>query len=279
MIVLLGFLVGWLMVGLLIAAVCIVIPAIISLKFCLFQSYDKAEVNYRSLKIGYLTFFKSLKVYFVVILKPLLLALLVGIIGYSFFLSSAINLASQTMPDLLTSLANQDTFIYVYEEMLAVEGVKNILTIGSIVSGVVGYLVYFSLKLKRDFIPFISFEMPITSERAVSINKKILKGNYLKFFINQFLILLMLLIPGGLAYLTYSLLSMNEVYSDLTLTLLTSIVFFVTAGPVVILKQLHYIYSYKNYSKPYQEDFEDELKNVIKEIEELQKMINKKDDK
>ena len=46
-----------------------------------------------------------------------------------------------------------------------------------------------------------------------------------------------------------------------------------------MIKQLHYIHSYKEYSKPYKEDFDNELKNVIKEIEELQKIINKKDEK
>ena len=52
--------------------------------------------------------------------------------------------------------------------------------------------------------------------------------------------------------------------------------FCVLAGVVALIKQLHYIYNYRSYSKPFKEDFDNELKNIIKEIEDLQKKINKK---
>ncbi len=278
-IVFIGVLIGQSILGMLLAGIIIIIPAIISLKFCLYQSYDKAQVEYRSLKIGFLTFFKSIRIYFVVILKPFFVALLVGIISYSFFLTGAINVASETIPNIQEALSNYDTFVYTYEEMLKIEEVKNLLDVGNIISLIIGYFVYFSLKLKRDFIPFIAFEMPINSKRAINMNAKILKGKYFQFFINNLIIVLLFLLPLGLAYLTNTWLSSYEVLSASTIYLLSALVFCVVSSPLCTLKQFHYIYAYKSYSKPYKEDFDNELKNVLKEIQELQKFIDKNDEK
>ena len=279
MIVLVGIMLGQMVIGMFLASIIVIIPAIMSLKFCAFQSHSKDEVDYRSLKIGFLTFFKSIKVYFIVILKPLLIALLTGVFVYSFFMSFGISEASKTIPNIMEELSNYDTFTYAHEEMLQIASVKKILTIGSVVSVIVGYLVCFTLKLKRDFIPFIAFEMPINSKRAVSMNEKILKGNFIKFFISNLLVTLMFAIPIGAAYLTNVGMTSNEVFSSTTISLMSCVVFCVFAGPVAMIKQLHYSYAYKSYSKPFKEDFDSELKNVIKEIEELQKIIDKNDEK
>jgi hypothetical protein len=111
------------------------------------------------------------------------------------------------------------------------------------------------------------------------MNERILKGNYFKFFISNLLVVFMFVIPTGGAYLTRNLLASNEVLSATTITLISGLVFCILSGPVAMIKQLNYIHSYKEYSKPYKEDFDNELKNVIKEIEELQKIINKNDEK
>jgi len=272
MIVFIGIFVGQAMVGLLLGFIIVIIPAIISLKFCIYQSYDKPTVEYRSLKIGFLTFFKSIKVYFVVILKPLLIGLLVGIITYSFFLEPALMIAKETMPNILESLSDYETFMYAYEEMLQIKEVQKIVNIGMVVSALVGYLTFFCLKLKRDFIPFVAFEMPINSKRAISMNSKMVeKKNYFKFLIPNLAILLMLVIPGALVYLAKIGLETNEVFSPTTIELLLTLLFVISASPIITLKQLHYIYAYKSYSKPFKEDFNNELKNVIKEMEELAK--------
>ena len=190
-IVTIAFLIGQSLVGMLIAFVAIIVPAIISLKFCVFQAYDKPQVEYRSLKIGFITFFKSIKIYMIVILKPLLIGSLVGLGVMYLFTIPAVNIASKTMPNLLETMYDAETFMYIYEDMLKIEEVKSLLTIGSVVSLILGYLVFFALKLKRDFIPFVAFEMPITSKRAVAMNEKVLKGNYFKFFLSNFIVLLM----------------------------------------------------------------------------------------
>lgn len=278
-IVFLAILVGLTFIGIPIAFIVLVIPAIISLKFCCFQSYDKPQVEYKSFKLGFLTFFKSIKIYFVVILKPLLIGLLVTLAILYVFTYSAIDIASETMPNLLQSLSNRDTLIYTYEEMLKIDEVKRLIDIGIITSLIGGYLVMFSLKLKRDFIPFVAFEMPITSKRAVSMNYKVLKGRYFKFFISNFVILLMFIIPGAITHLVYNGLASNPVYSEFTLIAASSAIMCVLSSPIVTFKQLHYIHSYKELSKPFKEDFDNELKNVIKEIEELQKMIDKNEEK
>lgn len=269
-----GVLIGRTMIGMLLAYIIIAIPAIISLKFVAFQSYDKQKVEYRSLKVGFMTLFKSIKIYFIVVLKPFFIGLLIGIIVYSIFLSQGINIASETIPNLMETLAQRSTFEYAYEEMLSIKKVKNLLNIGEIVSLVVGFLVYFCLKLKRDFIPLMAFEMPISSKRAITMNEKILKGKYVKFLITSLLVVLLFAIPGGLAYLTKYLMSRNEVFSSTTIFFISAIVFCILSAPIILYKQLFYIASYKEYSKPFKEDFDNELKNVIKEIEELQKMIN-----
>lgn len=270
----LGILIGRTMLGMLLAYIVIAIPAIISLKFVVFQSYDKPKVEYRSLKVGFMTLFKSIKIYFIVVLKPFLIALLVAILTYSIFLSIGINIGSQTIPNLMETLANQTTFEYAYDEMMSIASVKNIVVIGEIVAAVIGFLVFYSLKLKRDFIPFMAFEIPISSKRAITMNEKILKGKYIKFLLTNFCILLLFAVPGGLAYLTGFLMSKNEVLSVNTIFFISMVVFCVVAAPIVLFKQLFYIWSYKEFSKPFKEDFDNELKNVIKEIEELQKMIN-----
>lgn len=278
-IIFLGTLIGQTVVGMLIAFIAIMIPAIISLKFCTFQSYDKPQVEYKSLKIGFLTFFKSIKIYFVVILKPLLIGLLFTVLILYVFTYSAINIALDVMPNLLDSLANSETMIYAYEEMMEIEEVKNLINIGTLVSIIVGFLVMFSLKLKRDFIPFVAFEMPITSKRAIAMNNKVLKGRYLKFFLSNFIILLMFLVPGTITYIVYTALASNPVYSAFTILAVCSAVMCVLSSPIITLQQLHYIHSYKELSKPFKEDFDNELKNVIKEIEELQKIIDKNEEK
>ena len=164
--------------------------------------------------------------------------------------------------------------------MMKIEKVSNLLNIGMIVSIAVGYLVYFCLKLKRDFIPFVAFEMPINSKRAIAMNSKVLeKKRYLKFLVINLLILAMCVIPAGVAYLTRMGLETNEVLSLNTIDLLTVLVFIILVSPIITLKQLHYVYAYKSYSKPFKDDFNNELKNVIKEMEELAKKINEKEEK
>ena len=278
-IVFIGVLVSYFLTGMLLAYIIVIIPAIMSLKFCVFQSYGKEKIEYRSLKIGFITFFKSIKIYGIVILKPLLIAFLIGCLIFSGFLSNAITIASETIPNLVEALSNYDTFIYTYEEMIAIDKVRNIMNIGLIVSFTIGYLIYFAFKLKRDFIPFVAFEMPMTSKRAIAMNEKVLKGSYLKFFVSNLIVTLLFVAPIGLALLTGKALSSNEVLSSTTIALVSSLIFCVFAGPIATIKQLHYISSYKTYSKPFKEDFDNELKNVIKEIEELQKIIDKKDEK
>ena len=278
-IIFIGFLLGYFFIGVLFAYIAVMIPAIISLKFCVFQSYNKEQVEYKSLKIGFLTFFKSIKVYSMVVLKPILIGLLVGVMVYSVFLSNAINVASEFIPNLMEALQNYDTFQYTYKEMLEINDVSKILDVGLIVSILVAYIVYFSIKLKRDFIPFVAFEMPITSKRAIDINKRVLKNQYFKFFLNSFIIVLIALIPVGLSIGSAKLLSLNKTFSETTIILVSALILCITIAPVALIKQLHYVYAYKSHSKPFKEDFDNELKNVIKEIEELQKIINKKDEK
>ena len=278
-IVFVGILIGQVFLGLLIPFILIIIPAIISLKFCVFQACNKEQVEIKNLKIGFVTLFKSIKVYSVVILKPLLIGLLVGLCVLYLFTIPAVNIASETMPNLFESLYTSETIMYTYKEMLQIDEVRNLINIGSLVSIIVGYLVYFSLKLKRDFIPFVAFEMPINSKRAITMNNKVLKGKYLKFFLNNFIVLLMFIVPGAITLLVYKLLAANAVYSTLTITLVCSLVMCILSSPLITLKQLNYIQAYKLMSKPFKEDFDNELKNVIKEIEELQKIINKNDEK
>lgn len=275
MIVYIGILLAEVFIGLLLAYVIVIVPAIISLKFCVFQAYDKPTVEYRSLKTGFLTFFKSIRVYFVVILKPLFFGLLAGVLIYSFFLESAIMTARETMPNIIESLANYDTFYYTYEEMLEIDEVGKIMNVGLITSLVGGYLLYFCLKLRRDFIPFMAFEIPINSKRAISMNSKMLeKKRYFKFLLINLIILAMLAVPWLLAYLVKCGLQTNEIYSSTTINLLMILVFVITSAPIIMLKQLHYIHAYKSYSKPFKEDFNNELKNVIKEMEQLAKKID-----
>lgn len=275
-IVFIGILIGQATIGLLFSFIIIIIPVIISLKFCVFQAYDKPQVEYRSLKIGFLTFFKSIKVYLIVIFKPFLIGLLLGVVSYSFFLESAIMVAEETMPNIIESLADYDTFYYAYEDMLQIPDAKRIMDIGAIVSILVGYLAFFCLKLKRDFIPFVAFEMPINSKRAVAMNAKMLeKKKYFKFLFTNLIILIVFAIPFALAILTKVLLETNEIFSPTTVNLLMTLVFCVFGAPIITFKQLHYVFAYKSYSKPLKEDFNNELKNVIKEMEELAKKIDK----
>lgn len=280
MIVFIGILLGQAVIGLLLGFICVIIPAIISLKFCAFQAYDKPQVEYRSLKIGFLTFLKSIRVYGIVILKPLILGFLAGCLIYSFFLDAAVMVASDTMPNLLESMTNYETFAYTYEEMRQIERVAHIMDWGAVISVILGYLVFFVLKLKRDFIPFVAFEMPINSKRAIAMNNKILnKKRYFSFLLINVIFLLMMAIPAGLAFLTKLGLETNETFSPSTVMLLMILVFCVFASPIVMINQLYYVQAYKAYSKPFKEDFNNELKNVIKEMEELAKKINENDKK
>ena len=276
MIVYIGILIGQAITGLLISFIVVIVPAIIGLKFCVFQAYGKSQVEYRSLKIGFLTFFKSIKVYFIVILKPLLIGFFIGLVVYSLFLESALRVATETIPNIMESLVDYDTFYYTYEEMIKISDVKRILDIGKIVSVGSGYLIAFCLKLKRDFIPFLAFEIPINSKRAIAMNNSFLeKKKYFKFLLVNLIILLLFALPAGLAYLTKIGMQANEVFSDNTIGLIMVLVFIVLASPIITLKQLHYVYSYKTYSRPFKEDFNNELKNVIKEMEEIAKKIDK----
>lgn len=270
-----GVLLSQFLIGPLLAFIVVAIPAIISLKFCAFHSHNKEQVEFKNMKIGFLTFFKSIKIYFLVVLKPFLIAFCVGILLFSVFYSRAVEIASESIPDLYNKLLNIDTMIYAYEDMMDIANVRNIFVTGGIVSLVASYFVCFSLKLRRDFIPFVAFEMPINSKRAIDINRKMVKGNYLKLFISNFVVDLMYLVPVVLTFLTAYLLSSNEVYSLTTIILVSSMVLCVLAGPVSMIKQMHYVYNYKTYSKPMKEDFDNELKNILKEIEDLQKKINK----
>ena len=280
MIVFLAILLGNLFLGLFISFIVIIIPAIISLKFCVHQAYDKPQVEYKSFKLGFLTFFKSIKVYLIVILKPLLIGFLVGIFVYSLFLEKAINVASETMPNIMEALVDYDTFYYTYEDMLKIKEVKKIIDLGTLVSLSIGGVLFLGLKLKRDFIPFIAFEMPINSKRAIVMNGKMLeKKNYLKFLLVNCVVFALFAIPLVLSWLTKRGLQANDTFSPTTISLIMTLVFLLVSSPIIVFQQLHYVYAYKSYSKPLKEDFNNELQNVIKEIEELTKKIDKNNEK
>ena len=110
-------------------------------------------------------------------------------------------------------------------------------------------------------------------------NGKVLKRNYLKFFITNFIVVLLFLLPGGGAYLIGKIIASNEVFSSTTVLLVSALAFCVLSGPFATIKQLHYVYAYKSLSRPFKEDFDNELKNVIKDIEELQKITDKIEEK
>lgn len=275
-IVFLGVLLSEFLLGSLFSFIIVIIPAIISLKFCAFHSYNKEEVDFKNMKIGFLTFFKSIRIYSMVVLKPILISLALGLVVFSFFYSYAVEVASETMPNLYNDLLNVETMLYVYEDMMKIEQVKSLFNIGLVVSFIVGYITCFALKLKRDFIPFIAFEMPINSKRAIDMNKKMINNNYFKFFVSHLVVEIMYLIPLALAFFVYYIMSSNEVYSPTTIFVVSSMAFCVLSSPISMLKQLHYVGDYKVYSKPMKEDFDNELKNILKEIEDLQKKINNK---
>ena len=86
------------------------------------------------------------------------------------------------------------------------------------------------------------------------------KGKFRKY-LN---ILIVFAIPFALAILTKVLLETNEIFSPTTVNLLMTLVFCVFGAPIITFKQLHYVFSYKSYSKPLKEDFNNELKNVMR---------------
>lgn len=266
-------------VGLCITFLLIAIPMVVGLKFCAFQSYDKNQVEIKSLKIGFITFFKSIKVYLLVILKGLIIALIVYSFIDSLFTVFAIDAVGDKLPGAFENLLNISTSEYTYQQMLEIEESKRILDLGKIIGCVVAFAIVFVTKLKRDFIPFIAFEMPITSARAIAVNEKVLKGKFVRFLLNNVLILLMLLVPGAITGLVYLAMKSNEVLSPNTVMLICSVVMCILSSPIIVFQQIHYIHAYRELSKPYKEDFDNELKNVLKEIEEIQKMLNKNDEK
>ena len=196
-----------------------------------------------SLICGFLNFVSYVKIFVTCNLKPILIGIL-AIIASTIAGGYIIELA---LHDHITELMQAIGSANVVEGMkifMADETILHATSIAASVSLLIGFLVFYCLKLNRAILPYVSF-LRMTNLEGKSMDgviantKRLLSYRRFKFYFKATLYHALYVIPFGACTLTYFLLSTNPIYSPTTLTLMSSLAFFVTLFIPVLFVELN----------------------------------------
>ncbi len=275
----LGILLGNMFLGSLgniIGFIFVIIPILIGLKYATYYAVIKGKFEPKLMKVGFLTYFRSIRVYLLVILKPLAIAmvttLLVEILGS--FVNVGILYFSEP------SMFQAEAFIG-YEEMMKLLSENElsglIANITTIVALATGYIVFIVAKSTRNFIPYFAFEVPLKLTSAEIVNKKIVSQNHKQYFFSNVLIGLLFIIPFVIVFSLKEYVFISETLNPDTVTLALIGILLVLASPIFTLLQINNILAYKKLSKPYDDELKKEIVNVMREIKNMKVELTKQE--
>ncbi len=257
-------------IGVILAFVFLVIPLLMGYKYLIFAAYHQGKVKTKLFKVGFMTYFKSMRIYFSVILKPLFMALISSLVVT--FLGSFVVM-------LYLRFAGIIAFDVVPTREMLIEIISGneistlILNITSFVSIVVSIIIFFLTKISRNSIVYLAYEVPLSVENAEATCKKMIKGNYFKVLFSKLLISSLYVFPLVICYVLYKFVLIEPVFLESTAYYVIAAVFFLLSSPIFALKQLNSVATYRRLSKPFEEDFKKEIEKLIKEIDKRKKEL------
>lgn len=253
-------------IGIILSFILLVLPLLIGMKFLIFNAYPKGKISFSHLRVGFMTYSKSIRVYLYSISKPLFNAFIasIGVILVGSIIT-IVHLASSGQVDLTYSLAYQDVANLIENDSFA-SLVTYISNLVSIIAFIITFLLY---KLNKNFIMYMAFEVPLDSKKAEKLSKEMIKGYYFKYLFSKILISSLLVFPfAAIYYLTNYVLD-PEVLTQTTILYLNAAVFFLLAGPVFIFLQINNVVTYKKLSIKYRRSFQKEIDKLVKKIEKM----------
>lgn len=249
--------------------VIIVMPSIISIRF-IFLSYSTGKrISYRSYKIGYVTFQSSVKLYFRMIVDALITfislmvaAAVIYLIAFRYAEPSTYDAFIQTT-DLvkMVKLITSPTW---FEEFF-------------IIAAAISAIVYYLIKFRSNFLPFIAFQAPIDARSAKKMSALMLKGNYLHYSLANLSSLLFLIPIGILGYLSYRYMYDVQIATTFTSLLVAVLLCSLLLIPVVSFYGIYNAVYYNSHSAPFQKEINGALEKLLRELRELEDVASKDD--
>ena len=251
--------------------VIIVMPSIISIRF-IFLSYSTGKrISYKSYKIGYVTFQSSVKLYFrmivdalVTFISMMVAAAVIYIIAFRY-----------AEPSTYDKFIQTTDFVEMFKLITSPTWFNEFFIVAFIVSAIVYYLV----KFRSNFLPFIAFQAPIDARSAKKMSALMLKGNYLHYSLVNLSSLLFLVPIGLLGYGAYHYMYYVQIataYSSLLVAVLLCSLLLV---PVVSFYGIYNAVYYNSHSAPFQKEINGALEKLLRELRELEDVASRDDDK
>lgn len=240
----------------------IVMPSIISIRF-IFLSYSTGKrISYKSYKIGYVTFQSSVKLYFRMIVDALVTfislmvaAAVIYIIAFRYVEPTLYDKFIQTT-DLVEMFKYVTAPTWFAEFFLGAFGVSAV--------------IYYLIKFKSNFLPFIAFQAPIDARSAKKMSALMLKGNYLHYSLANLSSLLFLAPIGFLGYLSYRYMYDVQIATTFTSLLVAVLICSLLLVPVVSFYGIYNAVYYNSHSTPFQKEINGALEKLLRELRELE---------
>jgi len=240
----------------------IMMPSIISIRFIYLSFSNGKRISYRSFKIGYVTFQSSVKLYFrmivdalVTFISMMIAAVVVYIIAFRYIEPTAYKAFIETtdvsvMIDLLTSPAWYKSYF--------------------LIATCVSVLVYFLIKFKSNFLPYIAFQAPIDARSAKKMSSLMLKGNYVHYSLMNLTSLLFLIPIGYVGYKSYMYMYDVRIATAFTSLLVAVLICALLLLPVVSFYGVYNAVYYNAHSEPFQKEINGALDRLLRELRELE---------
>lgn len=262
-------------IGIIIGFVFIIIQLLIGLKYTVYNTIVNQKVEYKNMKVGFITYSRSMKLYLLTIIKPLFLSCFMFLI-LSFMTSGlVVGVLNSADPNFLVEASNMENIQAIID---ANPLTKQITQIGLVISSIISIVTFFVAKANRNFMPLMAFEIPLNVVKAEEMNKKITKEKKWTYFFNRLAIYLLFFIPLFVVLLFLKFVLIGDTLQINTVVFVILGVFMLIASPIFTFLQISDVHAYREQIKPYEDDFKKEMDSILKEILEVMDEINKKDD-
>lgn len=265
------------MSGVLFGFTFLIVPLLISLKFTVHGGVIHNLVNFKNMKIGFATYFRSVKLYFLTIIKPLLKSIIVYFLCT--FLTSivVVYILTAANPELLNNFYQPGFANSIQELINENSSATKIQDIGAIIGMIVTVISFFIFKSNLDFIPFMAFEFPLDAKKAAEFNKKMLKKHRAKYVFSLFGIVSFAIIPLFICLLLYRFVFLGGPMEMNIIVFILLGVFMLLSAPIVTLIQITHVNIYMKRLIPFEDEIDIEVNKALEEIMKVIDEINKKE--
>ena len=196
-----------------------------------------------SIICGYLNFVSYLKIFVTTNLRALGAAILSIFVGELIGGAVIIRLYGTQIFEITSN--SEMSIIQMSESLMNIEGLNTTTLIIEWILLLVGVITFYIIKVQRAVLPYVSF-LRLTNlegrsmDGVIAHTKRVINVNKWSYYLYTTLYHLLYLVPVLLMGVVYYYLSKNPAYSIDTITLVSSLGFFIGMAPALLFVELYY---------------------------------------